>query len=243
MAEKSQFYVFAGSKSLRLDWQSYDVMQSTETTFAGLYRCEESATQLISQQVSSLVQFFWVWINLDHGNVRGPVRRSERSEPKIKIQQWANKRKLAESWSYGLSYGYLGSKTQKIESRVDKGAVMIVRVLSGWLAPSYPIQHAFLQHISWRVSVESVINKRKSSCHFARRNGSIAVWMFALPTNTAVILDLKGFLINQKLFLSTSENHHYYQGWKWNMPNFWIRHNNSLSKIYRFIWSCRVFFY
>ena len=26
-------------------------------------------------------------------------------------------------------------------------------------------------------------------------------------------------------------------------PNFWNRHNNSLSKVYWFIWSCRVFFY
>ena len=33
---------------------------------------------------------------------------------------------------------------------------------------------------------------------------------FDHPTNTAVILDLKGFLINQKLFLSTSEYHYYY---------------------------------
>ena len=35
-----------------LDCQSYDVMQSTETTFAGLYRCEELATQLISHHAS-----------------------------------------------------------------------------------------------------------------------------------------------------------------------------------------------
>ena len=39
---------------------------------------------------------------------------------------------------------------EKIESRVliDKGALMIVRVLFGWLASSYPIRRAFLQHIS-----------------------------------------------------------------------------------------------
>ena len=40
LAEESGFHVFAGSKNLPLDWQSYDVMHSTETTFAGLYRCE-----------------------------------------------------------------------------------------------------------------------------------------------------------------------------------------------------------
>ena len=59
--------------------------------------------------------------------------------------------------------------------------------------------------------------------------------MFVHPTNTAVILDLKGFLINQKLFLSTSEYQYYCQGRKWNMPDFWNRHNHSLSKVYRFI--------
>ena len=45
-----------------------------------------------------------------------------------------------------------GSSLQKIESRAEKGAVMIVQchVLSGWLASCYPIRHAFLQHISER---------------------------------------------------------------------------------------------
>ena len=33
---------------------------------------------------------------------------------------------------------------------------MIVHVLSGWLASSYPIRRSFLHHISERVSVESV---------------------------------------------------------------------------------------
>ena len=119
---------------------------------------------------------------------------------------------------------------------------MIVHVLSGWLASAYAIPRTFLRQIRWRVSVESAINKRKSSCHFAWRNGSTAVWMFVHLTNTVVILDvdLKGSLINQKLFLSTSEYHHYYQGRMWNMPDFWNRCNNSLSKVYRFIWSCRV---
>ena len=114
---------------------------------------------------------------------------------------WMNKRELAESWSYSCK--------RSIESRVEKYAIMIVDVLSGWLASSYPIRLAFLKHISWRVSVESAINKRKN-CHFAWRNCSIAAWMFVHPTNTAVKLDLKGFLINQKLFLLTSEYHYYY---------------------------------
>ena len=119
---------------------------------------------------------------------------------------------------------------------------MIVHVFSGWLASSYPIRRAFLQHISWRVSVESVINKRKISCHFARRNGSIAVWMFVHPTECGVDIGLKGFLISQKLFLSTSEYHHYFQGGRWNIPEFLKLLYNSLSKVYRFIWSCRFVF-
>ena len=131
------------------------------------------------------------------------------------------------------------------ESRVliDKGALMIVHVLSGWFASSYPIRRAFLQHISWRVSVESVINKRKSSCHFAWRNGSIAVRMFVHPTEYDGDIGLKVFLISQKLFLSTSEYHHlYYQGGRWNIPEFLKSPYNSLSKVYRFIWSCRFVF-
>ena len=227
MSEKSQFHVYAGSKSLLLDWQPYDVMQSTETTFAGL----ELATQLISHHASIFLGVIILGkkINLDHGNVRGPVQRSERSEPKMKIQHWTSKRKLTESWSYG----YLGSSLQKIESTVliDKGTLMIVHVLSGWLASSYPIRRVFLQHISWRVSVESVINKRKSSCHFAWMNGSIAVWMLVHPTKYGGDIGLKGFLISQKLFLSTSEYHHYYQGRKWNMPEFLKSPYNSLKFI------------
>ena len=154
-----------------------------------------------------------------------------------------NERK-SESWRATA----MGSSLQKIdrvesyERRCNESTYS-----SGWrLASSYPIRRAFLQHISWTVSVESAINKRKSSsCHFAWRNGSIAAWMFVHPTNTAVILDLKGFLINPKLFLSTSEYHYYYyyQGRKWNMPDFWNRYNHSFSKVYRFIWSSRVFFY
>ena len=82
------------------------------------------------------------------------------------------------------------------------------------------------------------VNKRKSSCHFAWRNGSIAAWMFVYSTNTAVIMDLKVFLISQKLFLSTSECHCYYQGWKWNMPDFW-----NFWKFIGSFWSFRVLFY
>ena len=42
----------------------------------------------------------------------------------------------------------MGSRLQKIESIIEKGALMIVHVLSGWLASSYPIRHAFVRHIS-----------------------------------------------------------------------------------------------
>ena len=66
-------------------------------------------------------------------------------EAKEANQKWkyANKQKLAESWTTAM-----GSSLQKIESRVEKGAVIIVHVLSGWLASSYTIRRAFLQHIS-----------------------------------------------------------------------------------------------
>ena len=46
------------------------------------------------------------------------------------------------------------SNRQKIESRAEKCGV--IHVLFGWLASFYAIRRAFLQHISERVSVESV---------------------------------------------------------------------------------------
>ena len=50
-----------------------------------------------------------------------------------------------------------GSSRQKIESRAEKGAVMIQHVLSGWLASSYPIRSAFLQHISERNNTQTAV--------------------------------------------------------------------------------------
>ena len=52
LAEKSRFHVYARCKTLSLDWQSYDVTQSAEASFAVLYWCEELATQLISHHGS-----------------------------------------------------------------------------------------------------------------------------------------------------------------------------------------------
>ena len=124
-------------------------------------------------------------------------------EAKEANQKWKySTERTSESWRK-----VEGSSLQKIESRVliDKGALMIVHVLSGWFASSYPIRHAFLQHISWRVSFESVINNRKSSCHFAWRNGSIAVWMFVYPTEYGGDIGLKGFFISQLLYGSVSQ--------------------------------------
>ena len=175
-------------------------MQSTETTFAELYRCEELATQLLSWNVFLGV----ILLGMNKPSPwKFPWSGSKEAKPKMKIQQWANKRKLAERWSYGY-----GSKTAK--DRVEGWERHCNdSTCSLWLSCLFLSNPTcFFQHISWRVSLESVINKRKSSCHFAWRNGSIAAWMFVHPTNTAVILDLKGFLINHKLFLLTSEYHY-----------------------------------
>ena len=150
----------------------------------------------------------------------------------MKIQQWANKRKLAKSWSYG--YGITGIKPEKDrikswEKRCNDSTC------SFWLAClflSNPTRFSPTYQLKSFRPIESVIDKRKSCCHFSWRNGSTAVWMLVHPTYTAVILDLKGFLINQKLFLSTSEYHYYYQGRKWNMPDFWNCHSHSLSNVF-----------
>ena len=94
----------------------------------------------------------------------------------MKIQQWANKwTKLAESWSCG--YGIKPAKDlAKSWERHSNNSTC-----SFWLAYVFLCNlHAFPQHISERVSVESVINKWKNSCHFAWRNGSIAGCLFIL---------------------------------------------------------------
>ena len=149
------FHVYAGS--LPLDWQSYDVMQSTEI-FTGLHRCEELATQKQKKRTK---------------NENTAMNEQAKVGRKLKL------------WLWDQAY------KRSIESREEKDAVIIVHALSGWLPSSYAICSTFLQHISWRVSFESAINKRKSSCHFTWMNGSIATWMFVHPTNRAVILDLK----------------------------------------------------
>ena len=171
-------------------------------------------------------------------------------EAKEANQKWKyGNERASESWRKVKATAIWEQACKKIESRVliDKGAVMIVHVLSGWLASSYPIRRAFLQHISWRVSVESVINKRKSSCHFhcISHEGMARLLygcLFILP-NTAVILDLKAFLSIKNYFYQHQNITIIIRGESETCPNFWNRHNNSLSKVYRFIWSCRVFVY
>ena len=152
-------------------------MLSTETTFAGL----ELATQLISHQASIFLGVIILGMNKPRP-WKCPWTSSKKRKKRTKNENTAMNEQAKVDGKLKVD-GCLGSSLQKIESRVsiDKGALMIVHVLSGWLASSYPIRRAFLQHISWRVSVESVINKRKSSSHFAWRNGSIAVWMFVHP--------------------------------------------------------------
>ena len=127
-------------------------------------------------------------------------------EAKKANQKWKySNERTSESWRK-VEATAIGSSLQKIKSRVEKGAVLIVCVLSAaWFASSYQIRRSFVQHISWRVSLESVINKRKSSCYFAWRNDSIA-WMFVHPTNTAVILNLKGFLLSIKNYFYQHQN-------------------------------------
>ena len=102
------FHFFAGSKNLFLDWQSYDVINQPRRLSRDTHTYVKN--WLLCYSIDQLPSIF-LDVTLLRMNVRGPVRRSERNEPKMKIQQWANKRKLAESWSYG--YGITGIKPEK----------------------------------------------------------------------------------------------------------------------------------
>ena len=154
-------------------------------------------------------------------------------------QKWKySNEQTSESWRK-VEATAMGSSLQKIESSVEKGTVMMVHVLPGWLVSSYPIRRDFLQHISWRVSVKSVINERKSSCHFAWRNGSIAAWMLGHPTNTAVLLDLKAFSSIKNYFYQHQNITMIIKGGSETCPISEI----TIIILSRFIWSCRALFY
>ena len=92
MAEKSQFHVYAGSKSLPLDWQPYDVMQSTETTFAGL----ELATQLISHHASIFLGVIILGMNKPRSWKMSVDQVEEAKEANQKLK-YSNER-TSESW-------------------------------------------------------------------------------------------------------------------------------------------------
>ena len=154
----------------------------------------------------------------------------------MKIQQWTNKQKVGGKLKLRL---WDQACKRSIESRVQKGGVMIVHVLSCWLASSYPIWCAFLQHISWRVSIESAINKLRvlAILHEAMArllHGCLYIlqwyWAWTLSYQSKII----SVNIRISLLLLREKVKH---------ADFWNHHNYSLSKVYQFIWSCHVFFY
>jgi len=58
---------------------------------------------------------------MEHGKLRGPVRKSENSEKRMKIHLGVKKRKLASRMMLWLLY----QEGKKIESREEKGSVKI----------------------------------------------------------------------------------------------------------------------
>jgi len=58
---------------------------------------------------------------MDHGKLRGPIRKSENSEERMKIHLGVKKRKLSSRMKLRLSY----QASKKIESREEKGSVKI----------------------------------------------------------------------------------------------------------------------
>ena len=127
-----------------------------------------------------------------------PVDQFEKVNQKWK---YSNERTSELSWQK-VEAAAMGSSQQKIGPRADSNN----STCSFWLACVFLSNlHAFLQHISERVSVESVINKWKSSCHFAWRNGLIAGCLF--------ILQIKQWHWTWKAFLS--------------IKNYFYQHQNS----------------
>ena len=119
-----------------LDWQSYDAVQSIGTTFAGLYRCVELATQ-----PDSVDQPLSIFLGVNRLGMKKPRPwKCPWTSPKKRKKRTRNENtamseqpKVGGKLKLRLS---VESSLQKIKSRVEKGAVMIVHVLSGWLASS-----------------------------------------------------------------------------------------------------------
>ena len=108
----------------------------------------------------------------------------------MKIQQWANKQKLVESWSYNV---WLKDQACKRLSQELRKACLF---LSNPTCFSLTYQ---LKSFCW------ICHKlRESSCHFTWRNGLIATWMFPL-----FILQKRQWYWTWKAFLSINNNYFY----------------------------------
>ena len=112
-------------------------MQSTEMTFAGL----ELATHLISHHASTFLGVIILGINKPRP-WKCPWTSSKKRKKRTKNENTAMNEQAKVDGKLKLRLS--GIKPAKL---IEKGALMIVHVLSGWLASSYPIR-AFLQHIS-----------------------------------------------------------------------------------------------
>lgn len=138
-----------------------------------------------------------------------------------KIQHWANKRKLAKSWSY-YGYGIKPGKdrVESWERRCDDSTC------SFWLACLFLSNPTcFSQNISEFPSNLSFRMKEWLDCCMdvcsSSKYGS-DIGLKRLSYRSKII-----FYQHQNITISIKGD----------------RHNHSLSKVYRFNWSCRVFFY
>ena len=137
-------------------------MQSTETTFAGLYRCEELATQLISHHASI---FFGVILWGMNKPRPWKCLWTSTKKRKKRTKKWKySSERTSESWRKVEATATMYGIKRSIESRVEKGTVMIVHVLSGWLASSYRGGHWGVPNtaISQKVSTNTVLIPQKN---------------------------------------------------------------------------------
>ena len=142
---------------------------------------------------------------------------AKEANQKMEIQQWTNTRKLAESWRYGIKPAKDRVESFNWQRRCNDSTC------SFWLAclflsnptcfsPTYQLKSfRRICHKGTKKFLPFRIKEWLDCCMDVCSSYRVRQWYN---------LDLKGLLINQKLFLSTSEYRHYYQGRKWNMPEF-----------------------
>ena len=154
-------------------------MQSTKTTFAGLYRCEELASQLSSHHASIFFGVIILGMNKPR-SWKGPWTSSGKRKKRTKNENTT----MSEQAKVGGKLKLRLSGIKPAKDRVESWQMHCNdSTCFFWPACLFftKLSDVLFSNISAEeFPSESVINKQ-TSYHFAWRNSLTAVWMFVHP--------------------------------------------------------------